>query len=215
MKISSSVKKILKASPVYKFRRYLLQRKWDRKQLKKWLANGRPVPPPQSYKQEVIRKYAQRYNITTFIETGTYYGDTTNACKRWFDRIFSIELDKSLYLLAKRRFSGNRNITILNGDSGQVVGDILENISGKCLFWLDGHYSAGVTAKGSLNTPILMELTHILKHSATDHVILIDDARCFSGQDDYPDVPSLEAFVYNYNQDLQFYIEDDIIRIHS
>ena len=84
-----------------------------------------------------------------------------------------------------------------------------------CLFWLDGHYSEGITAKGQLNTPILAELNHILNHSIKDHVILIDDARCFNGLDDYPTIDELKKIIVDKKPALQFSVADDIIRIHK
>ena len=35
------------------------------------------------------------------------------------------------------------------------------------IFWLDGHYSAGITAMGEQATPIFKELTHIFGDSGT------------------------------------------------
>ena len=52
------------------------------------------------------------------------------------------------------------------------------------LFWLDGHYSGGVTARGSKETPILDEVDKILSTKESRHVLIVDDARCF-GTDPY------------------------------
>ena len=88
-------------------------------------------------------------------------------------------------------------------------------INERAIFWLDGHYSDGITAKGDLNTPILKELEAILSHNIKDHIILIDDARCFVGKDDYPTIEQLKNFVYKRNNNLKFEIEYDIIRIYA
>ena len=58
-------------------------------------------------------------------------------------------------------------------------------------FWLDGHYSAGVTAGAEKDSPISAELDVIHKHSIVQHVILIDDAHCFDGSNGYPHLDAL------------------------
>jgi len=184
-----------------------------RKTLKAWKLKGKPVPPPQLFKQSVIKEYAKKFRTSTFVETGTYHGDTLFACRNEFNKLYSIELDEKLYQLARARFAKSNNISILCGDSGQVLESLLKDISKKTLFWLDGHYSEGATAKGNLNTPIINELTHISNHYIKDHVVLIDDARCFTGEDDYPSISFLKDFVNQVSPDMEFKVEDDIIRI--
>lgn len=68
---------------------------------------------------------------------------------------------------------------------------LLKEISKPTLFWLDGHYSSGITASAETHTPISAELQAILIHSVKEHVILIDDARCFNGTNDYPHLDEL------------------------
>ena len=38
----------------------------------KWNAAGKPVPPPHAVKQDAIKEYGKKYNVKTFIETGTF-----------------------------------------------------------------------------------------------------------------------------------------------
>ena len=52
-----------------------------------------------------------------FVETGTFLGETTLAMSGIFDRCWTVEIDKSLYEQALRRFDGHKNITALHGDS--------------------------------------------------------------------------------------------------
>ena len=57
----------------------------------------------------------------------------------------------------------------------------------RACFWLDGHYSGPGTARGSVVTPILRELEIIApRYKAANDLILIDDARLFDVNDDYP-----------------------------
>ncbi len=180
-----------------------------------WIASGKPVPPPPAIKQQVVKDYAQRFSLTTLVETGTYLGDMVFSMRDVFRQIFSIELSVPLYLEAKERFSSRSHIHILQGDSAQVLPKTLTYLNEPCLFWLDGHYSAGITAKGDLETPIMQELEAILSHSIKNHVILIDDAREFTGMNDYPTVSQLKEFVAKSRPDYQVDLENDILRIHQ
>jgi len=222
MEKESTIKAIIKKSFLYRLLIYYRISKAKRavvarnKQLlKEWYENGQPAPPPHSYKISVIKEYAAKFKSEILIETGTYLGETIEACKRNFKKLISIELDQRLYESAVNKFKTEPNISIYQGDSGEVLENVLTNISQPCLFWLDGHYSEGFTAKGSLNTPIIKELKHIFDHPNKNHVILIDDARCFTGEDDYPDIATLKKIINDYDPGLQFSVENDIIRIHN
>ena len=106
------------------------------------------------------------------------------------------------------------NVTILQGDSGEVLRGLLPRIDRPALFWLDGHFSDADTARSALITPIRTELDHILAHPlARRHVILIDDARLFNGEDDYPTLESLNAVLARAGFPA-CRVQDDIIRIH-
>lgn len=179
-----------------------------------WKAKGKPIPPPYSVKRKIIKEYAKLFSCKTFIESGTYFGDTLLIVRNNFKEIFSIELDTTLYEKAKNRFMRFPNIKILQGDSSIVLPKILPDISERCLFWLDGHYSAGITAKGNTECPIISELEAIYNHRSNDDVILIDDARLYVGKLNWPHIEELRKLVSNFNPDLVFEIKDDIIQIH-
>lgn len=205
-----SLKAVLKKSlpeDVVKFRRDLEARR-------AWEKEGRPSPPPHIVKEELIRDYAKMFKTNVLIETGTYLGDMVHAMRKSFARIISFELDEALAEEARKRFTGENHVEIVQGDSGRLLEQHLANIAEPCLFWLDGHYSGGITAKGSLETPIKNELQHILSHPVAGHVVLIDDARCFTGENDYPTLQELQNFVNERKQGWQFTVEHDVIRIH-
>ena len=79
-------------------------------------------------------------------------------------------------------------------------------------FWLDGHYSGGVTAKGDKECPILEEVNAIFKFKNIAHILLVDDARSFNGQHDYPTVEELTNHIKNKNNKYEVVVKDDIIR---
>ncbi|MBW2558590.1 MAG: hypothetical protein JRD69_07155 [Deltaproteobacteria bacterium] len=180
-----------------------------------WNKKGNPIPVPDIIKQRTIKEYAKIFSVETFIETGTYLGDMVNAVRDTFNKVYSIELDTTLYEQAKKKFSRYHNISIFHGDSSKVLPVILADINEPCLFWLDGHYSGGITAKGDFNTPIMQELNCVLDHFIEEHVILIDDAREFNGHNDYPTLEELKKRILKKYPDWKFDIKDDIIRIHK
>ncbi len=132
-----------------------------------------------------VAAYGRAFGLKTLVETGTYLGDMVEAQRLRFDRLISIELSQDLYKAARSRFAHAKNVTILRGDSGELMPSIVAGLEGPALFWLDGHYSAGITARGSLETPVQRELEAVLGSKTGYHVILVDDARCF-GSGDFP-----------------------------
>ncbi|MCD4762206.1 hypothetical protein K8R32_04590 [bacterium] len=173
-----------------------------------------PAPSSNLFKQEVVKSYFYKYKIGIFIETGTFLGEMVEAVKDNFKKIYSIELDKRLYKKSKRRFGNNKHIHILLGDSGEILPKILASLREPCIFWLDAHYSGGVTGKGVKNTPILKELNYILDNFIKGSVILIDDARLFIKiVKDYPSIDELKSIIINKRSELKLEVKDDIIRI--
>ena len=190
------------------------QRRKEEAEVKLWNDAGRPVPPPHRIKQQILEGYAANFGTRILIETGTFMGDMLYAMKSHFDRLISIELSPELANKAKTRFIKFSQIEILNGDSGKMLKSVLQDISQPTLFWLDGHYSSGVTARADLDTPIVAELQTIFSHPVDNHVILIDDARLFNGTDDYPTIPELQAMVQKLKPDYSLSVRNDVIRIH-
>lgn len=177
-----------------------------------WRIKGRPVPPPHKIKQLCVRDYGKIHNTNVLIETGTYLGDMVEAQLNNFEIIYSIELSGDLYKKALKKFSGNKKVSLYNGDSGIILKEIMPRIKEKSLFWLDGHYSGGITAKGGKNCPIMEELNAILS-SDIEHILLIDDARLFNGTNDYPTIQELKNYILSIYSNSTIVIENDIIRI--
>lgn len=135
----------------------------------------------------VLSAYLRCFDLHQFIETGTHLGDTLAYIAH--DKSVmctSIELADSYYQAAMQRFASYANVTLLQGDSGTVLLEFVRTLHAPALFWLDGHYSGGITARGELDTPVSVELQAILDSPIKNHVILIDDARCFDGTTSYP-----------------------------
>lgn len=176
-----------------------------------WKISGSKIPPPHIYKQFVLKKYAKDFSLKSLVETGTYKGDMIDALKKTFDKLTSIELSEFYYKNAVNKFKSDKHISIVLGDSGKEIKKLLKELKAPALFWLDGHFSGGKTAKTKVNTPVIDELKAILSHKLPGHVILIDDARLFNGREDYPKVNQIRKMIKGLKYNLE--VKDDIIRI--
>lgn len=189
------------------------QRQKERKELAAWEKAGREMPPPQAFKKQLIRDLARRFDTRVLVETGTHCGHTIAASLGAFDTIYSIELMDELYRHARGRFANHRKVKLRHGDSAHELPHILAEVSEPTLFWLDAHYSGDGTARAVCNTPILKELQTIASHQLKKHVILIDDARCFDGTNDYPTITACQDLAATFWPASGFDVTDDIIRI--
>lgn len=174
---------------------------------------GKMERAPHILKRKILRKRAGDYGLRTFVETGTFFGDMTFAMRNHFDKLITIELDDYLFGRAVNRFKNYPNIKLLHGDSGVQIVEALKLLEGPALFWLDAHYSGGITAQGEQMTPVFAEVKHILTHKIKDHVIVVDDARLFNGSEGYPTFRELQDFVTSVNKNYFTWIENDTISI--
>lgn len=179
------------------------------------------IIPEYSEKRIIIKRYKKLFDLKVLIETGTFLGETIDTFKDEFDQLISFELSEELATKAKEKFKKHKHINIITGDSGKLMVDILKEIQQPCLFWLDGHYSSEFfigkdfikTAKGEKETPIIEELTTIFNHSIDSHVVLIDDARCFNGKNDYPTLGELKKLIHDLSPNSKVVVKRDILRI--
>ncbi len=164
-------------------------------------------------KRRIVRAYARRHGLRVFVETGTYLGDMTAAMAPLFDHIHSIELGSELYRAACERLRRYRNVSLYHGDSALVLPDVLARCHGDTLLWLDAHYSAGITARATIDTPIAAELAAIFSRRGSRDVILIDDARLFTGSNDYPALADLREWIAREAPHLDVAVAEDVIRL--
>jgi hypothetical protein len=184
----------------------------DQWKLTAWRMGFNVVNPPHVVKQNTIVKYQQRTGSRVLIETGTYMGDMVFAQLNNFDRIYSIELSRELYERGLKRFREEPKVKLLLGDSGVRIDEIVTVLKEKAIFWLDGHYSGGITAQADKDCPVMEELQSIVK-SPFDHTILIDDARLFNGKNDYPTLDEIRNIFKHHNKKYSIKIDNDVIVI--
>lgn len=178
----------------------------------RWTLAGSPPPPPHLIKQRMILRNLEQYKPRIMVETGTLLGDMIEAMKHRFTHLYSIEISPQLARKARQRFAEDSHVQIIENDSAIALKELVPKLEEPALFWLDGHYSGGDTGKGEKETPIMEELDTILA-SALPHVIMVDDARCFGTEKDYPSLSELESFVRARRPSAHIFTKHDCIHI--
>lgn len=127
---------------------------------------------------ELLLQLARAGQINTFIEAGTFHGETASWAAGHFQQVITIEFSSTIYDHVSKKLAVIDNIQVLFGDSRSVLGDIVPQLTASALFWLDSHWSGGETYGIDDECPILQELD-IITRSAHPHLLVIDDARLF------------------------------------
>jgi hypothetical protein len=174
-------------------------------------------PSPKIVKDSVL--IANSTPGGTWVETGTFLGETTALLAVHATKVYSLEPEPELYRRAKRKFAGHSNVEIINGASENEFPTLIPKLRGPLNFWLDGHYSAGATFKGDIDTPIIQELKCIEDHIDALHPVsvLVDDVRCFDPLlPEYEGYPPLDYLVdWARRNHLKWHIEHDIFIARS
>ena len=177
-----------------------------------WRELSFAAPSPHFIKQACLLRNG--LPAATWVETGTYLGRTTELLAKLGSQVYSIEPEIKLFNRAHSLFSNYSNVQILNGTSEDVFPSLLPRIKGDVNFWLDGHYSAGITFKGPQDTPILNELECISRNigNFSRICVLVDDIRCFNPRlPEFASYPSLDTLVgWATSHKLYWTIEHDI-----
>jgi hypothetical protein len=150
-----------------------------------------------------------------FVETGTYYGATTEWASNNFSKVSTIELSQELYLLTSRRLSDKNNITFYCGDSRSILREIIKTSKEKCIFWLDAHWSGGETAGKEAQCPLITELNTIFS-SSYDNIVMIDDARTYllppKKPNDAKQFPTIIDIIHTFDPEkVHLVVLDDVI----
>ena len=144
-----------------------------------------------------IFKLKEQYKLDIFVETGT--GDATSlrhiVSTTKFFKYYSIEIYKPLCDTAKKEFSNNLNVEIINDSSYNGLKQVFTRIrlDNRVLFWLDAHFpnadfggpdQYSSTKDKSLRIPLEEELK-LIKESRPNckDVFIIDDLRIYEDND--------------------------------
>ncbi len=169
--------------------------------ISKMVFGGKLGVPPAWIKRRYLLSLLTEFNPEQFIETGTYLGQTTKLVAGRFPELFidTIEIDHNLFLNAQSNLTSySPRIKVWHGDSKYILEDaIASRQCNRIFFWLDGHFSNGLTSLGDSETPLLDELEIISSYFASTKkvfFIVIDDFHEISINASYPDWIQIEAF---------------------
>ena len=167
----------------------------NRKHFKNWKKRQFSPPSPEFIKHGILK--SNTLENCLWIESGTYYGNTTNMLSKIANKVISIEADERLSNLAKKKFEKTENIEIILGKSEDLLKDILikNYIYKNICIYLDAHLCQDhIVYKKTFGdeetgTPIKMELSSIKneKNNFDNINLLIDDIRLFDANfQNYP-----------------------------
>ena len=189
----------------------------NRKSFKNWQKRNFQPPSPEFIKHQIIKN--NNLENSLWIETGTYYGETTRILSEISSKTISIEADKQLYNLSRKKLANLSNVEIVLGDSKEILPNIINsNLKyDNICFYLDAHLchdhlkKINTFGNEDSSTPIRMELSYI-ENSFKNFKkinILIDDIRFFvSNFQNYPNINYLTDWCEKNN--LEWKIEHDI-----
>ena len=167
----------------------------NRKHFKNWKKRQFSPPSPEFIKHDILK--SNTLENCLWIESGTYYGDTTNVLSKFANKVISIEADEILSNLAKKKFEKIKNIEIILGKSEDLLKNILTNnyVYKNVCIYLDAHLcqdhliNKKTFGNEETGTPIKIELDSIEKEKNNfDNInLLIDDIRLFDANfQNYP-----------------------------
>lgn len=182
------------------------QAEWERRRF--------ASPSPAHIKRSVLLRLGWPQTDATWVETGTFLGETAEMLAAHAKAVYTIEPEEKLYRQAAERLSSEPKIRVMHGLSEEVLPKLLPTLSGTINFWLDGHYSGGITHQGPVDCPVRDELKHIEANLPRfgDVAVLIDDIRCFDPTiETYADYPDLNELVdWARKNGFRWSIEHDI-----
>lgn len=126
--------------------------------------------------------------LTRAVETGTYRGITARALAGVFPAVVTIELSKELHSSASAALAGFPHIKAVQGHSVDRLRELAEHPNGT-LYFLDGHWSAGITEGAEDECPVVDEMRAIGSGHADD-CLIVDDARLFTSSPPPPHDPT-------------------------
>lgn len=136
----------------------------------------------------------------TVVETGTCLGYSTQTLANHFRSVHTIEINQKLHKLAVAKFKQSPGVTCHLGDSKKVLKELIPELAGKVVFFLDAHWSgdkttdweasyfkgygvetsyAGDNPTPENQVPLLEEIKTIVETFHAECVIYVDDTDKF------------------------------------
>lgn len=169
--------------------------------------------------EEIALFIRSKFDVSDFVETGTFHGDTAVWASTEFSNVYTIEYSEQIFNDTTTKYKDRKDINFVFGDSRQELVTILQKISRPALFWLDAHW-CGTSSYGEVDQCPLIEELQLLVASGQDHFIMIDDARLFHAPPPlpnstryYPDIFEVLSVMHKGKDRYSCIYEDVIISV--
>jgi hypothetical protein len=136
---------------------------------------------------ELAELLQQQLGLTCFFETGSFMGNTAAWAAERFAQVVTVDRSLEYFGLAKARFAHLPHVHALFGDSRHHLRQLAHSLP-PTMFWLDAHWSGGLTAGEDDECPLLGEIA-VVAPDLDRHCVLIDDARLFLAPPEPPHKP--------------------------
>jgi hypothetical protein len=132
-----------------------------------------------------------KYNISNFVETGSYIGDgVDNALKNGIKHVYTCDIVDDFINKVKEKFPEHRD-NFYADQSNEFLEKILPNLKGNTLFYLDAHFPhyffneyKGMESCHHIDVeiPLYEECKTIAKYKkgVENDIIVIDDVDCIN-----------------------------------
>lgn len=130
---------------------------------------------------ELLAVLGGEVSFTTFVETGTFRGDSIKVVQGRVPRVISVESDARLAAEASVAFADDASVLIVSASGAEALLELRPELDGQdVLFWLDAHWCAmpDGDAPAESQCDLITEIDAIGRLS-DNSVVLIDDARLF------------------------------------
>ena len=107
---------------------------------------------------KLFEELRDEYDLRDVVETGSANGTSTLKLSEIFSHVWAIELDEARFTKTVSRTSHLKNVTVLCGDTREVIPQLRPALRYNMLWWLDAHYCGGDSAGAGDECPLLEEL---------------------------------------------------------
>lgn len=138
--------------------------------------------------QHNIGDYISKYNLLNYVETGTGMGDCLQHALTFdFQNLFSVEIYPKVFETVSRKFHETK-AKVLLGNSYEILPEILNDLEGNTLFFLDAHFPGAdfhfetytSTTDYDTRLPLEREVKTIKNvRNISKDVFIIDDLRVY------------------------------------
>ncbi len=115
---------------------------------------------------ESVRQLCKKYGVQSIFETGSFDAESTEALAFFAPRVMSVELKHEYAQRAKMRMRRHHNVTVVEGNSHELIQSEAGTMAGPTLFYLD--------AKWYKYWPLRDELTAIATHKIKPIIVIRD-----------------------------------------